>query len=70
MTGGDTEQGAGGDTEVAGGRRLADVAETEAALSQAGIVPISPTSGPMLGDTLLTLYLPNFNFGSGTYLLT
>jgi hypothetical protein len=54
------------DTEQeAGGRRLADVAETDAAFVQAGIVPISPTSGPMLGDTLLTLYLPNFNFGSG-----
>ena len=70
VTGGDTEQEAGADTKVAGGRRLAGAAETEVALSQAGIVPISPTSGPMLGDTLLTLYLPNFNFGSGTYLLT
>ena len=49
----------------AGARRLGDVAETEAAFVQAGIVPISPTSGPMLGDTLLTLYLPGFNFGSG-----
>jgi hypothetical protein len=53
---GETEQGAAG-------RVLADAAETEE--FEAGVVPISPLSGPMLGDTLLTLYLPNFNLGTG-----
>ena len=42
---------------------LADAAETEE--FEAGVVPISPLSGPMLGETLLTLYLPNFNLGTG-----
>ena len=51
--------------QLLAGRRLAQVEDTAAALALQKIFPISPTSGPMLGDTLLTLYLPNFGFGSG-----
>ena len=41
------------------GRRL-----TAHALAQ-GRVPISPSSGPLLGDTLLSIYIPNYGGGSG-----